>query len=436
MTGPAAIALTALLAYLIGAIPFGYLVARWHGVDIFQHGSGNIGATNVGRVLGKRVGILVFVLDFAKGALPTATARWAEPHASLEPDLLPVVAGLAAFVGHMFPVYLRFRGGKGVATGAGVVAVLLPLPALAGLLVWIVVVSASRYVSLASLAAVLALCGVHILIVASTPTEQRHGILTAFCMLAAGLVFARHRANIERLFRGTENRIPESGTMLTFTKTVHVLALGLWFGSVVYFTFFVGLSLFATFEAATAVDKDARPYWLPVSPQLDQKTPQNTRFPDPLRKEQGSRIFGMAVGPMFVPYFTLQAICGLLALGTAAGWSGRAGRVHRLRSWLLLIALVSVGLSFWLNHEVNVRRDVRAETSDAVLLALPTVADSLVRAADSARADFNRWHGYSLLVNFITLALVAVSMALAAQLPAAEEAAPAAEMKSDTPESS
>jgi acyl-phosphate glycerol 3-phosphate acyltransferase len=436
MTGPAAIALTALLAYLIGAIPFGYLVARWHDVDIFQHGSGNIGATNVGRVLGKRLGILVFVLDFAKGALPTAAARWAEQaqNPGTQTDVLPVVAGLAAFVGHMFPVYLRFRGGKGVATGAGVVTVLLTLPALAGLLVWIAVVSASRYVSLASLAAVLALCAVHLLVDASEPPEKRHVILTGFCLVAAGLVFARHRANIARLLQGNENRIPESGTMLTFMKTIHVLALGLWFGSVAFFTFFVGLSLFATFDAATTLDKDARPYWLPVPQQLNQKALQNTRFPDPLRKEQGSRIFGMAVGPMFVPYFTLQAICGVLALGTAVGWSrSYAGRVHRLRTWLLLIALATVVISFWLDHEVNVRRDVRAETSDAVLLALPTVSDSLIRAADSAREDFSRWHGYSILVNLVTLVLVTVATALAAQLPAAEVPNPNTETKTERP---
>src|SRR6266446_5037895 len=118
------ILLTPLAGYLIGSIPFGYLVARSRGVDIFRHGSGNIGATNVGRVLGKRFGIFVFVLDFAKGAVPTGIARSVAGSAE---DLLPVAAALAAVIGHMFPVYLRFKGGKGVATGAGVVFVLLPL---------------------------------------------------------------------------------------------------------------------------------------------------------------------------------------------------------------------------------------------------------------------------------------------------------------------
>src|SRR3954447_6458190 len=108
------VALLALVvAYLIGAIPFGWLIARSRGIDIFHAGSGNIGATNVGRVLGRKFGLLVFVLDFLKGAVPVAVAKRFDAGA----DWLPVAAGLAAFVGHMFPVYLHFRGGKGVATG-------------------------------------------------------------------------------------------------------------------------------------------------------------------------------------------------------------------------------------------------------------------------------------------------------------------------------
>src|SRR5438094_5459757 len=106
---------TVLLSYLVGAVPFGYAVARWRGVDIFQHGSGNIGATNVGRILGRRFGILVFLLDFAKGALPTALALAAADALGIEPpSVLGVAAGLAAFLGHLYPVYLGFRGAKGV----------------------------------------------------------------------------------------------------------------------------------------------------------------------------------------------------------------------------------------------------------------------------------------------------------------------------------
>src|SRR3954466_5086666 len=116
-----------LISYLVGAVPFGYIVARLRGVDIFAAGSGNIGATNVGRVLGRKFGILVFVLDFLKGAGPTAVARLLASRLTEESWAagggLEVGAAVAAFVGHCFPIYLGFRGGKGVATGAGTVAV-------------------------------------------------------------------------------------------------------------------------------------------------------------------------------------------------------------------------------------------------------------------------------------------------------------------------
>src|SRR5207244_13372184 len=104
MTALATLGVTMLIAYLIGAIPFGYLIARWRGVDIFKEGSGNIGATNVGRVLGRRFGILVFLLDFGKGALPVALAGLVESHweTTLPTHSLEVAAGLSAFLGHLF----------------------------------------------------------------------------------------------------------------------------------------------------------------------------------------------------------------------------------------------------------------------------------------------------------------------------------------------
>ena len=150
-----------LFAYLIGAIPFGYLIGRLSGVNLFEAGSGNIGATNAARVLGRRVGVAVFVLDFLKGVVPVAAivpiaqslASGAE-RALGPPDVLRVGAAALAFLGHLFPVYLGFRGGKGIATGAGTVFVLAPGPATFAVLTWIVVLFASR-VSLASLAAVI-----------------------------------------------------------------------------------------------------------------------------------------------------------------------------------------------------------------------------------------------------------------------------------------
>ncbi len=399
-----------LAAYLIGAVPFGYLIARARGVDILREGSGNIGATNVGRVLGRRFGTLVFVLDFAKGAVPTALARAVAGEGL--PDLLPAAVGLAAFLGHLFPVYLRFRGGKGVATGAGVVAVLVPEPAAGALLVWFAVLLAARYVSLASLAAAVALAGLRLALVPE-PFAQDNVVLSTFCLVAAGLVALRHRANVGRLLRGNENRLRETRTMLLLAKTMHVLALGLWFGTTIFFSFVVGLSLLRTFEGLT--EKEARPFWLPVPPELNRASP-GPSFPDPLRKEQGSRIFGAAVGPIFPWYYGIQLVCGVLATATAFAWY-HDGTVHKARFFALAAALVAVGIGWWLEHKVGARRVVRSETSDAVLQAASPTPEML-KAAVQARADFGRWHGYSLLANFAAILLVLVGMALAAQLPA------------------
>jgi acyl phosphate:glycerol-3-phosphate acyltransferase len=414
------IAGTALAAYLIGAVPFGYLIARARGVDIFQAGSGNIGATNVGRVLGRRFGILVFLLDFAKGAGPVAAAQQLALYGETWPlaDALPVVAGLAAFLGHLFPVYLGFRGGKGVATGAGVVAVLVPLPALAALLTWVAVVCATRTVSLASLAAAAALCLFQLMIAVSRPGEA-DVIITVFCFVAAGLVVARHRANIGRLRHGTENRLKETSTMLILIKTVHVLALGLWFGSVIFFTFVVGLSLFRTFEEWSNRPAAERPLWLPLPSEYAKERP-SPQFSDPLRKEQGSRVAGAAVGPMFTAYFAIQAVCGLLALATAYSFCATvsSGAVDKVRLVVVLFGMVSVAAGWWLERAVEARRVPRNELTDAVLKSTAPTAEE-VQQASAARADFGRWHLYSLMVNFLTLILVTIAMALAAQLPAA-----------------
>jgi acyl-phosphate glycerol 3-phosphate acyltransferase len=207
MTTPALLAAVAVASYLVGAVPFGYLVARARGVDILRQGSGNIGATNVGRVLGRWWGVAVFVLDFAKGAVPVAVARFllARPE-DVPADTLPVLAGVAAFLGHLFPVYLGFRGGKGVATGAGVLALLVPLLTLAVLAAWAVVLLTTRYMSLASLAAA-ALLIVLRLAAVPEPFSAGEWVKTAFCLAGGGLVIARHHGNIRRLWAGTENRL-------------------------------------------------------------------------------------------------------------------------------------------------------------------------------------------------------------------------------------
>ena len=316
-------ALVWLSSYLVGSIPFGYLLARARGVDIFAHGSGNIGATNVGRVLGRPFGILVFLLDFAKGAIPTAVAGHLVPD---DNGLVAVGAGLAAFLGHLYPIYLGFRGGKGVATGAGVVAVLFPWPALIAILVWIAVAAATRYVSLASILAVIALVAFHLLM---RDRFELSDPRTLFALFAGGLVIVKHRANIARLCVGTESQIAENAAMQPVARSMHVLSLGLWCGMGVFFNFIVGLSLFHTFDSIA--EKVERPAWFPNVAEYTWTEPE-LKLDGP--KEQGSRAFGAAVGPLFSVYFLLQGICAFVALGTALSWT-RFGRLHRIRVWII-----------------------------------------------------------------------------------------------------
>jgi hypothetical protein len=202
--------------------------------------------------------------------------------------------------------------------------------------------------------------------------------------------------------------------MFSLAKILHVLAVGLWFGGGIFFTFVVGLSLFDTFEKETAKPSDQRPFWLPAPTELEKARPSD-RFPDPLRKEQGSRIAGAAVGPMFLPYYVLQVGCGVVALLTALAWLS-AGGAHKLRAVLLLLALAGAGAGWWLEREVEALRQKRSETSDVVLTSAAPSAEQL-RAAEEARARFGTWHTYSLFANFGTLALVTVAMGMAAFLP-------------------
>ena len=195
-----------LVSYLLGSIPFGFLVAKAHGVDIRSKGSGNIGATNVFRTLGKGPGILTFALDFAKGlvsALVVAGAadRLLGPVGGNLP-CLRLVCGAGALVGHSFPLFLGFRGGKGVATGVGLVMGISPATALVGLGVWLVVFLASRYVSLASIAAAAAVAVAAWTVMTPDPRRIVPAVLTVLCVL----VVARHHSNVGRLLHGTENR--------------------------------------------------------------------------------------------------------------------------------------------------------------------------------------------------------------------------------------
>src|ERR1700719_4507219 len=197
--------LIVILSYLIGSIPSGYLVARRQGIDIRQHGSKNIGATNVLRVMGKKWGYLVFVCDSFKGFLAVKLGFLIAAHFLQSPVLGGVIAAIACILGHNYTLWLWFKGGKGVATSGGVILALFPIAIVCCLaLVWIGVFYAGKYVSLASIAAAVALPVAVFLIVAKTGEE--FWTLFGFSLLSCALAIWRHQANIVRLMKGTESR--------------------------------------------------------------------------------------------------------------------------------------------------------------------------------------------------------------------------------------
>jgi len=183
-------------AYLTGATPTSYLVGRARGIDLRQHGSGNLGATNAYRVLGWKAATPIFIVDIAKGWFPAACFPLWDNQPQAEWAL---AYGVAAIVGHVFSIYVGFRGGKGVATSAGVFLALAPLAVLIGLIVWGTVVFLTGYVSLASITAAGLLPVVVLATVGAGPS------FWAALGLGAFVIFA-HRANIRRLLRGEEHR--------------------------------------------------------------------------------------------------------------------------------------------------------------------------------------------------------------------------------------
>jgi glycerol-3-phosphate acyltransferase PlsY len=183
------------LAYLLGSISFGLLIARVHGgADLLRSGSGNIGATNVARTMGKTAGILTLLGDGAKGLVAVLCAQaWGQA------SVLPAVVALAAVLGHMFPLYHGFRGGKGVATALGVLLPTLPLPLLGGFIVWLVVVAVWRYVSAGSMLAAL------VVPLLAALWSYPISLILAAAMIAL-LVLYKHRENLSRLRQGSESK--------------------------------------------------------------------------------------------------------------------------------------------------------------------------------------------------------------------------------------
>lgn len=195
--------LVAVVAYFVGAIPFGVLIAKRKGIDILNYESGNPGATNVGRALGRTAGLFVFALDVLKGLMPTLAARFLVTArvGPFDPQLLWAVVGICAVIGHSFSPFLNFKGGKGVSTSLGMTIGVTPLPALSGLIAFGLTAGLSRYVSLGSIVAM----GVALTTTMLYPGNSPQ-LIPLFTSLFLFVVYL-HRANIRRIISGTERKI-------------------------------------------------------------------------------------------------------------------------------------------------------------------------------------------------------------------------------------
>ncbi|HIC09305.1 MAG TPA: glycerol-3-phosphate 1-O-acyltransferase PlsY [Aquificales bacterium] len=185
-----------LISFFLGSIPFGYLLGLLKGVDIRRHGSGNVGATNVARVLGKKYGVIVYILDFLKGFIPTFLAAKLFGIDSW----ITALVGLAAVLGHMFSPFLGFRGGKGVATASGVLFGISPLLGFIVLAVWFLTFKRSGYVSLGSIVA--ALFSIFLVGVLNYPFPIKFLVT-----ITAVLILVKHKSNLERLMEGRELKV-------------------------------------------------------------------------------------------------------------------------------------------------------------------------------------------------------------------------------------
>jgi glycerol-3-phosphate acyltransferase PlsY len=197
------IAAPLVVGYLVGGIPFSLIVGRkFFGIDPREHGSGNLGATNVYRVLGARPALAVALLDVGKGAAAVALAMLVSPFASGDArDYVLIAVAMTAVLGHSFSPYIRFKGGKGVATAAGAIAVVMPLTWPILFITFVLVITLSRMVSLASILVALEFPLLTWLL------YRDHTAFVVFAAVAATLVIARHRTNIVRIWRGEENRV-------------------------------------------------------------------------------------------------------------------------------------------------------------------------------------------------------------------------------------
>jgi acyl phosphate:glycerol-3-phosphate acyltransferase len=286
-----------------------------------------------------------------------------------------------------------------VATGAGTVLVLVPVPAALAVLTWGVVALATRYVSLASVAAAAVLVLARLL--SPDPFGPGAWAVTAFCVVGAALVVVKHRGNIRRLLAGTENQVGDGPMRQTLLRGLHLLALGFWFGGAAFFDFVAAPTIFSSFEEvvnAGPSDRTANQTIVPANATGDQK------------HDLARALAGSAVGPIFPKYFAMQAVCGAVALVTALAWlRAEPGRsVHRWRVYLIGLAVLTVAVSWPISEHVSQLRVERFSPDSAV--------------AKTAQAAFGPWHLVSLLLSFVTTCLAGVGLGLGAKLPPAEPA--------------
>jgi len=197
------IIITLIAAYILGSIPTSYIMGKLiKGIDIRDFGSGNVGATNALRILGTKIGVFTLIIDIGKGFLAVNIARIIIPEPT---DLIIITTGLFAIIGHIFTIFLKFKGGKGVATSAGVFIALVPVPITIALLVFIITVWLSKFVSLGSILAALTLFISELVINIRNSFTQIE--ILVFTFIVALFIIIRHKANIQRLINGNENKI-------------------------------------------------------------------------------------------------------------------------------------------------------------------------------------------------------------------------------------
>lgn len=196
-----------LLAYVIGSIPWAYVIAKAKGIDIRKEGSGNVGATNVSRVLGKKWGVLCFILDFLKGAIPVVIVRVLSSLGLVcaNPDYLMIFVAIATVAGHVWPVFLNFKGGKGISTSAGTIVALAPITLIICFSLWVILFKMFRYVSLASIIAAATLPLVGFALMKYGYEKNSIPVIGLFAILAV-LAIVKHKSNIVRLLQGTEHK--------------------------------------------------------------------------------------------------------------------------------------------------------------------------------------------------------------------------------------